>query len=101
MATGGLLLEELPAADREKAGIDADGMALRIKHVGQYGPHAAAKNAGFRVGDIVVEFDRKTNLTRESDVLAHGVTARKPGDRVSVAVLRAGKKVNLMLPMQE
>jgi hypothetical protein len=101
MATGGLQLEQLPAADRERLGIASDAMALRVKHVGQYGPHAAAKNAGFQVGDIIVEFDGKTDLHRDSDILVHGVTARKPGDKVLVTVLRASRKVNLTLPMQE
>jgi serine protease Do len=100
MATGGLLLEELPPADRPKTGTP-DGMALRVKHVGEYGPHAAAKKAGFRAGDVVVEFDGRTDMKRETDVLRHGVTARQPGDRVSVSVLREGKTVTLTLPMQE
>jgi S1-C subfamily serine protease len=76
-------------------------MALRVKHVGQYGPHAAAKNAGFRVGDVLVEFDGRTDLKRETDILRHSVTAHKPGDRVAVTVLRDAKKVALTLPMQE
>lgn len=98
MATGGLLLEDLPAGDR---GGLKDGMALRVKHVGQFGPHAAAKAAGFQVGDVLVEFDGKSDLNRETDVLAHGVTARKSGDKVQVVVLRAGKSMTLTLPMQE
>lgn len=99
MATGGLLLEEVPAGER--AGLPADGMALRVKHVGQYGPHAAAKNAGFRAGDVLVSYDGKTDLPRETDVLAHGVTARKPGDRVPVIVLRGKQRLELTLPIQE
>jgi S1-C subfamily serine protease len=101
MATGGLLLEELPAKDRAQAGIAGDGMALRVKHVGQYGPHAAAKQAGFRVGDVLVEFDGRTDLKRETDVLAHGVTARKAGERIAATVVRDGARVSLTLPMQD
>ncbi|HEX3151279.1 MAG TPA: Trx7/PDZ domain-containing (seleno)protein [Gemmataceae bacterium] len=100
MATGGMLLEDLPTEDREKAGLK-EGMALRAKHVGQYGPHAAAKNAGFQVGDVLIEIDGKTDFKRETDVLAYGVTAHKPGDVVPVTVHRGGKKVALKLPMQE
>jgi S1-C subfamily serine protease len=92
MATGGMKLEDSPAGG---------GMALRVQHVGQYGPHAAAKQAGFRAGDVLVEFDGKTDLRRETDVLAYGVTQRKPGDQVAVVVLREGKRVRLTLPMQE
>jgi hypothetical protein len=101
MATGGMLLERMSAKEREKAGLPETGMALRVKHVGQFGPHAAAKNAGFRPGDVLVSFDGEVDLVREQDVFAHAVTKRKPGDRVKVAVIRAGKKLMLTLPMQE
>lgn len=101
MTTGGLLLEELPEEDRAKAGLrDSGQMALRVKHVGQYGPHAAAKQAGFQQGDILTEFDGLTNLVREADLFEHGLTKRKAGDRVTVKVLRNGKSVTLNLPMQ-
>src|SRR5262249_41083258 len=42
MGLGGLLLERMSPDDRSKAGLPESGMALRVKHVGQYGPHAAA-----------------------------------------------------------
>jgi hypothetical protein len=99
MASGGLLLEAIDG-DRP-AGVPKTGMALKVKHVGEYGAHAAAKNAGFKKDDVIVAFDGKTDLLRESDLLAHGVTARKPGDKVAVKVVRGGKEVELMLPMQE
>jgi hypothetical protein len=101
MATGGLVLEAVPTEERKKAGLPEAGMALRVKHVGQYGPHAAAQKAGFRQGDIVVAFDDRTDLQRESDLLAYAVNGRKPGDQVAVTVLREGKKINLTLPMQD
>lgn len=100
MILGGLVIESLDAAARKDAGI-SDGMALRVKHVGQYGTHAAAKNAGFQKDDIVVAFDGKSDLQRETDILAYGMGRHKPGDRVPVTVLRKGKKVNLMMPIQE
>ena len=100
MTTGGMVLEELAAGDRP-AGVPADGMALRVKHVGQYGPNAAAKNAGFRVGDVIVAFDGKTDLTTEVAVFEQGFNARKPGDKVPVKVVRGGKPFGLTLPMQE
>ena len=94
MALGGLLLED-------PDGREHDAMALKVKHVGQYGPHATAKNAGFQVGDVIVSYDGRTDLHRETDVLAYGVTARRPGDKVPVTVVRGGKKVELTLPLPE
>lgn len=101
MATGGLVLEDLPSEDRKNAGLAETAMALRVRHVGQFGPHAAAQKAGFRQGDIVVAFDKRTDLPRETDLLAYVVNHRKPGDQMAVTVLRDGQKVNLTLPMQD
>ena len=101
MATGGLKLDPLPEEDRARLEIPEDKMALLIKHVGQYGPHAAAKKAGFQQGDIIVEFDGRDDLMTDSDLLAYGVTERKPGEAVPVTVLRNGRKQTLKLPMQK
>ncbi|MBA4067807.1 MAG: peptidase [Isosphaera sp.] len=99
MTTGGMVLEKVDG--EPPAGVGKGGMALRAKHVGQYGPHAAAKNAGFLAGDVVVSFDGRTDLASEADVFEHGFNARKPGDKVTVVVVRGGKRVELTLPMQE
>lgn len=100
MATGGLLLEDVPADERGKNGIPQSGMALRVRHVGQFGAHAAAKNAGFQQGDVLVSFDGKNDLTTDSAVLRYGVSRKQPGDRVVVEVIRDGQKRSLTLPMQ-
>ena len=100
MGTGGLRLELLPAAERKRLDIADGQMALRVQHVGQYGPHAAAKRAGFRKGDVLISFDGKTDLHSDSDLLAYAVNHRKAGDKVPVVVLRGRRKVTLTLPMQ-
>jgi hypothetical protein len=100
MATGGLLLEPLPADERTRLNIPDGSMALRVKHVGQYGPHAAAKQAGFQQGDIIIEYDGRRDLVRDTDVLVHGVTRRKSGEHVTVRLLRDGKPLQLTLPLQ-
>jgi serine protease Do len=86
MATGGILFEE------------SDGK-LRAKHVGDFGAHAAAKNAGVKKGDTLISFDGK-DFSRESDLLFHALTKRKIGDNVSVEFERAGKTVSVSLPIQ-
>ncbi len=101
MATGGLLLETVSPAEKMSLRIPSDNMALRVKHVGQYGPHAAAKNAGFQTDDILVSYDSQTSLLTESDVLRHGMTVRKPGEIVPVEILRGRERHSLKLPMQK
>ena len=67
-------------------------MALRVRHVGQFGDHALAKKAGLLQGDILIAFDGRTDRMSESQVLADLLRRRKPGDVVSVTVLRSGEK---------
>lgn len=100
MATGGLVLEDAGADARRRLKLPDDAMALRVKYVGQYNEHAAGKNAGFQEGDVIVEFDGHHETWRETDLIAHGVTERQPGERVKVVVLRGGERLNLELPMQ-
>ena len=100
MATGGMSLEPLAEEDRAGLDLDDDAMALRVKGVGKWGAHAAAKNAGFQVDDVIVDFDGRSDLTRETDLIRHAVQRRKAGDKVPVTVLRNGKQVSLRLPMQ-
>ena len=101
MAAGGLRLEDLDPADRRRLGIPPGSMALFTKHLGQYGPHGTAKRSGFRQGDVLVEFDGRTDLLREADLHHYAMTKRKPGDRVDVVVVRNGQRKTLQLPMQK
>ncbi len=100
MTTGGMRLDNLSAADRAKLEIAEDVLALSARHVGEYGAHAAAKNAGFRKGDILIAVDGKTGVLTESQLMAWLVNAKRPGENVPVVVLRDGNKVMLSLPMQ-
>jgi hypothetical protein len=101
MVTGGMVLEELTNEARKKAGLGDTEMALHVRYLGQSGPHGAAKQAGFRQGDILVSFDGKSDLIRETDLLAYAVNAHKPGEKVAVILRRGDERIELMLPMQE
>jgi S1-C subfamily serine protease len=101
MSTGGLFLESISQDEREKARLTNGSMALRVKHVGQFGAHAAAKNAGFQKDDIIVSFDGHTDLQTDSDVLRYGVTEKRPGDFVAVEIMRDGQRKTLKLPIQK
>lgn len=101
MVTGGMVLEELTNEARMKAGLGDTEIALHVRYLGQSGPHGAAKQAGFRQGDILVSFDGKSDLMRETDLLAYAVNAHKPGEKVAVTVRRGDERIELMLPMQE
>lgn len=100
MATGGLVLEALGREARQELKLSDDSLALRVKYVGQYGEHAAGKNAGFKEGDVFVEFDGVSRPWRETDLIAHAVTQRRRGETAPVTVLRDGRRLELKLPMQ-
>jgi hypothetical protein len=100
MALGGLVLEELSDEERAQLGIAKDRMALRAKGVGQFGKHAAAKNAGFQKGDIITEIDGSSTRVTESELIGRLLTNRKVGERVKTKVQRGGTTVELSVPMQ-
>ena len=101
MTTGGMLLKKATPQQRRQAGVADDAMALLVEHVGQYGAHGVAKRAGVKKGDILIAFDNRTDLLREADLFRHAQWERKPGERVPIAVSRAGKRLEMTLLMQK
>jgi hypothetical protein len=100
MTTGGMRLDDLSSEERSRLGLDDKVLALRARHVGEYGAHAAAKNAGFRKGDVLVEIDGKIDFLTESQLMTRFANGRRAGDRVPVVVLRDGQRLPLELPIQ-
>ena len=100
MALGGLVLEDLSDEERERRGIARDALALFVKSVGQYGKHAAAKNAGFQKDDVIVELDGAPARTTEGELIGRLLEKHRPGEKVTAVVLRGTQRVELTLPMQ-
>lgn len=100
MVTGGLVLEDLGDAERRKASLSENALALRVKYVGQYNDHAAGKRAGFQKDDILLSLGDKNDRMTESQAMAYLVNARRPGDKISATVMRNGEKLQLALPIQ-
>jgi S1-C subfamily serine protease len=100
MASGGLLLTDLASEQRQERNLPDDKLALFVKHVGEYGAHAVAKQAGFKKGDIIVALNGKRDRLSEGQFLAQTLAVR-PGTRVTTTVLRDGKELDLKLLMQQ
>ena len=100
MATGGLVLDDLADEERTKRGTGKEQLALFVKGVGQYGKHAAAKNAGFQKDDVIVEIDGITKRLTEGELIGHLLAKHQPGEKVKTTVLRGERRVELSLPMQ-
>lgn len=100
MALGGMQLEDLSDAERERRGIARDQLALLAKHVGEYGKHATAKKAGVRKGDVLVEIAGLSTRQGEGELIGRLLRNHSPGDRVQATVLRDGERIAVTLPMQ-
>jgi serine protease Do len=97
---GGMYPVDMTDEQRKHEGLSTTAMALRLKHVGQYGKHAVAKRAGFKKDDIIVGFGGLTKRMSETQLHAFVMSKHKPGSRLSVSVRRGGRltKLSLVLP---
>lgn len=100
MAFGGMKMDDLTDAERVELGIAKDAMALRIMHVGQYGPHAAAKQEGFKVKDVIVEIGQLKQRLTESALIGKLLQEHRPGEKLQATVLRGTERIQLKLPQQ-
>ena len=100
MALGGILLKELPENKRAEHNLKPNQMALFAEHVGEYGEHAAAKKAGFKKGDILVEVDGLAGRITEGELIGTLLARHQSGEKVKATVLRGTERIALQLPMQ-
>jgi hypothetical protein len=97
MGLGAMKLKPLDEDVRADLKLPAGAMALKVEHVGQYAPHDRAKKAGVKPGDILTSFDGRTDLKRETDVIAYALNQVPPGREVKMEFLRDGQKVTIAL----
>jgi serine protease Do len=100
MASGGMTLEDLADDVRAQRGLAKDTLALFVKGVGQFGKHAAAKNAGFQKEDVIVEIAGLSGRLTEGELIGRLLQGHPLGEKVKVVVLRGQQRVELALPMQ-
>ena len=101
MFTGGMLLKDTTAAERQNLNLQEGDLALRVDYIPQAGgPHGTAKKVGFQKNDVIVAVDGKKEHWTESDLFGYLAQNRMLGTKVPIKVLRAGNDVELELPMQ-
>ena len=100
MATGGMVLIDLTDEERLTRGLAKDKLGLFVKGLGQYGKHAAAKNAGFQKDDVLVELNGQSARITEGELIGQLLQQTKPNEKIKATVLRGDKRVELLLPMQ-
>jgi S1-C subfamily serine protease len=97
VALGGMFLVRLPDEDRKKWDLPPESTALLVQHVGQFAPHNLAHQAGVRKGDVLLGFDSRSDLLNETELIAHALQHRKPGDKIPLTILRNGAKQTLTI----
>ena len=99
-ALGGLFPVELSDERRADLKLPPPKMAFVIQHVGQFAPHDAAHKAGVKKDDILVGFDGRRDFIRETDLIAYALREKKPGDTVTLDIVRNGtpQAIALKLP---
>jgi membrane-associated protease RseP (regulator of RpoE activity) len=100
MTSGGLVLEDLSDDERRRRGLSLDSLALLVKSVGQYGKHAAARNAGFKKDDVLIEFAGLAERLTEGQLIGRLLQNYPAGTRVRVMARRGEETVTLTMPMQ-
>lgn len=91
----GVLVMELTEELRQHYGAAADRGVL----VGRVEPGSAAATAGVRVGDVIVEVDRRA-VTGSEDVV-NALASHRKGDVVDVVVVRQGTTHTLAATLQD
>src|SRR6185295_18776827 len=92
MAFGGMIMEDLADTDRNARNLGTEGLALFIKGVGNFGKHAAAKNAGFQKDDVLVGIDGQKQRMTEGELLGYLLEKHQMGETVEATVLRGTQR---------
>jgi serine protease Do len=100
MAFGGMVLADLTDEERKQRSLPIESLGLFVKHVGQYGIHAAAKNAGFQKGDVIVGLEQFNRRMTESELIGIILRDYPAKQRLKTAVLRGSDRLVLEMPLQ-
>jgi len=100
MTTGGIRFMPLTDMERANLGIQKGQLALRVKHLGQYGEHGVAKRAGVDKGDVLVLCDRHSEHWTITELLGYLSTKYKTGDLVEMEFLRGSQRIKARILQQ-
>ena len=92
MGLGGMALQPATAEVRKEQDIADGQMALIVQHVGAFAPHDRAKRAGMLKGDVIIEYDGRKDLLRDSDILAYAINKVEVGRAVQVRFRRGAEE---------
>jgi hypothetical protein len=99
----GMKCDVLPAAEKEKLGLAADALALKVMDLTPdfvKDRNPSARKIGLQKGDVLVEVDGRKAAMSESDFLAYLLQKKSKGEKAELVYRRGEKseKVQLELP---
>jgi membrane-associated protease RseP (regulator of RpoE activity) len=102
MVLGGMVLRTAPESKRAELGLSADDLGLVVQGLGEYGEHAAAKNAGFRKGDVILRIEgvESREGMSESVLIGELLSEHLKPRQLTSMVLRDGRRLELRWPIQ-
>lgn len=100
LALGGMKLNTLTAEERQKAKLSEKAVGLVVEHLGWYGEHARAKNAGMDKGDIILAVNGRTNFNSESSLIAYLMQEKRRGDKISISARRGSEDREVQLEVK-
>ena len=87
----------LSDAERTRLGLKPDQSAMKVAELPPgwlKEANRGAEKAGLKKGDVIVGFEGRT-MFAEKDLLAFAIQERKPGETMTVTVLRGGERLDL------
>ena len=104
VALGGMVLEDLSDAERQRNGIAKTDMALRVENFRRgdrrSGGQTHAQRAGIRRGDIIVAYGDRTDRLSESGVIGYVLQDEPQAKALPLKLLRNGEQVEIELSLE-
>ena len=102
MVLGGMVLRTVSGSKRAELGLAKEDLGLVVQGLGEYGEHAAAKNAGFRKGDVILRIEgvESQDGMSESALIGELLSEHLKPRQLKSMVLREGSRLELQWPIQ-
>ena len=104
VAFGGMVLQDLSDAERQRNGIGETEMALRVENFRRgerrSGGQTNAQKVGIRRGDIVIAYGDRTDRLTESGIIGYVLQDKPQAKTLPVKLLRNGEQIDVVLSLE-
>ena len=104
VALGGMVLQDLSDAERQRNGIGKTEMALNVENVSRRSRRSNsetnAQKAGIRRGDIIVAYGDRTDRLTESGIIGYVLQDEPQAKALPIKLLRNGEQIAVELSLE-